>query len=35
MKTVNFFGNSNAEACPIQECRLYESDCKTEYNGGD
>ena len=35
MKTVNFFGNSNKEACPIQECKLFKSDCRTEVDGGD
>ena len=35
MKTVEFFGNSNKEDCPIQQCQLFNSDCKTEYEGGD
>ena len=34
MNATKFFKNSNELECPIESCKLFNSDCKTEYNGG-
>ena len=33
-KNVNFFSNSNENDCQVTGCKLFNSDCRTEYDGG-
>lgn len=35
MKKVSFFENSNKDECAMKSCQIFNSDCKTLYDGGN